>query len=110
MLAFVKGETEERFEISQLIRFAIAGISANATWDILQTTNVSDEDLALMQQDWQSLEFIAPLRKAFLFERISELQLLNNLRQSPTNLDSEVAWTQYVIENEDYTSNEKESF
>src|SRR5580692_4574063 len=25
MLAFVKGETEERFEISQLIRFAIAG-------------------------------------------------------------------------------------
>jgi hypothetical protein len=110
MLAFVKGETDERFEISQLIRFAIAGMSANATWDILQTTNVSEKDLAQLQQDWQSLDFVAPLRKAFLFERVSERQLLNQLQESTTNLDNEVAWTQNVVENEDYTSDEKESF
>jgi hypothetical protein len=103
MLAFVKSETNERFEISQLIRFAVAGISANATWDILQTTNVSDKDLARLQQDWQSLDFIAPLRKAFLFERINERQLLNQLQESPTNLDNEVGWVASVAM-EDWTN------
>jgi hypothetical protein len=97
MIAIVKGETEERFVISQLVRFAIAQINADATWDILQATNVSDEDLAQLQRDWQSLEFIAPLRNAFLFERVGELQLQNSLRQSPTNLDAQVAWTQSVM-------------
>ncbi len=86
MLAFVKGQTEERFEISQLVRFAIAQMIANATWDVLQTTNVSDENLAQLQQDWESLEFVHPLKNAFLFERVCELQTLNDLRQSPTNL------------------------
>ena len=111
MLAFIKGQTDERFEISQLIRFAIASISASATWDILQTTNVSDADLAQLQQDWQSLEFIAPLKKAFLFERLSELQLLKDLRQSPTNLDGQVAWTQFTSNmNNEHSNNDERSF
>ena len=111
MLAFIKGQTDERFEISQLIRFAIASISASATWDILQTTNVSDEDLAQLQQDWQSLEFIAPLKKAFLFERLSELQLLKDLRQSPTNLDGQVAWTQFTSNmNNEHSNSDERSF
>ena len=110
MLAFIKGQTDERFEISQLIRFAIASISASATWDILQTTNVSDADLAQLQQDWQSLEFIAPLKKAFLFERLSELQLLKDLRQSPTNLDGQVAWTQFTSNMNNEHSNNDERF
>jgi hypothetical protein len=107
MLAFVKGETDERFEISQLIHFALAQISADATWDILQTTNVSDEELEQLQQDWQSLEFIAPLKNAFLFERISDLGLINDIRQSPANLDSQVEWTRSVHADENYSSDEK---
>jgi hypothetical protein len=97
ILAFVKGETDERFEISQLVHIALTQMCANATWEILQATNVSDEDLAHLQQDWQSLEFIAPLKNAFLFERISELQLLNNLHQSPTNLDAQVSWAEFAM-------------
>ncbi|HLX96878.1 MAG TPA: hypothetical protein VKU37_14135 [Verrucomicrobiae bacterium] len=92
MLAFVKGETDERFEISQLVRFAITQMSAGATWDILQTTNVSNEDLAQLQRDWQSLEFISSMKNTFLFERVNDLRWLNDLRQSPTNLDEVVAW------------------
>ena len=97
MLAFVKGETDERFEISQLVRFALAQISADATWNILQTTNVSDEELAQLQQDWQSLKFIAPLKNAFLFEQISDLKLTDDIRQSPTNLDNQIGWTASVV-------------
>ena len=109
MLAFVKGQTDERFLISQLVRFAIAQMIASATWDVLQTTNASDEDLAQLQQDWQSLEFVAPLKNAFLFERVSELQLLNDLRQSPTNLDSEVGWTKFTS-NIDNNNDERSFF
>ncbi len=97
MLAFVKGQTDERFLISQLVRFAIVQMVAGATWDVLQTTNVSDENLAQLQQDWESLEFIVPLKKAFLFERVSELQLVDFIRKSPTNLDAQVDWTQNIM-------------
>jgi hypothetical protein len=83
MLAFVKGQTDERFEISQLIRFAIAQMIAGATWDVLQTTNVTDEELAQLQHDWRSLEFVRPLENAFSFERVASLALQNNLRHSP---------------------------
>jgi hypothetical protein len=87
-LALVKGEADERVEISQLVRIAIAQMGVGATWNVLQATNVSDEDLAKLQQDWQSLEFISQLNNAFLFERLKTLQLVNELRHSPTNLET----------------------
>lgn len=93
MLAFVKGETGERYEISQLVGFAFASMCVDSTWNLLQTTDVTDEDLAQLQQDWQSLEFIAPMRNAFLFERVTALQQQNTFRQSPTNLDAQIEWT-----------------
>ncbi|HKW28409.1 MAG TPA: hypothetical protein VJT54_03670, partial [Verrucomicrobiae bacterium] len=86
MLALIKGETQERYEISQLVRFALVQMSASATWDILQTTNISDESLTELQRDWQLLKITASLKSSFLFERANELRLLNNFRQSPTNL------------------------
>jgi len=86
ILAFLKGETNERFEISQLVRFAIAQMSASATWEILQATNVSYEDLAQLQQDWESLEFAHPLENAFLFERVNSLEFQNVRRHSPAQL------------------------
>jgi hypothetical protein len=42
MLAIVKGQTEEPLEISQLVRSAIASMSAQTTWEILQDPNVSE--------------------------------------------------------------------
>jgi hypothetical protein len=95
MLAFVIAQTNERFLISQLSRLAFARIAADATWNVLQTTNVSDSSLAQLQQDWESPEFMLPLKNAFLFERVSELQLLDDLHRSPTNLDAQVAWTMF---------------
>ena len=43
MLAIAKGESDERVLISQLVRIAITAIGANATWEILQNPNISDE-------------------------------------------------------------------
>jgi hypothetical protein len=88
ILALVKGEADERIEISQLVRIAIAGMSVPAVWEILQDPNVSDEDLAQLQQDWQLLELISPMKRAFLVERVKTVQLINQLQHSPKNLET----------------------
>jgi|SRR5665213_71215 len=82
MLAIVKGETDERPAISQLVHIAIAAIGANATWEILQNPNVSDDDLAQLQQDWQSLDFTKSLEQALKFERVENLQEFAQTRKS----------------------------
>jgi hypothetical protein len=81
-LAIAKGETDERVLISQLVRIAIAAMSANTTWEILQDPNISDDDLAQLQQDWQSLEFTGALEQSLKFERVSELQEFAETRTS----------------------------
>ena len=83
MLAIVKGETEERTTISQLVRIAIASIGANATWEILQATNVSEEDLAQLQQDWQSPEFIRAYEHILLWERVAAMLTFDQTRRIP---------------------------
>ena len=82
MLALVKGETDERPTISQLVRIAIAAIGASSTWEILQDPDVSDDDLAQLQQAWQSLEFNAPIERTILFERVERLQRFAQIRKS----------------------------
>jgi hypothetical protein len=82
MLAIGKGETDERILISQLVRIAIAAIGVSATWEILQNPDVTDDDLAQLQQAWQSLKFIAPVEPAMLFERFKMLQTFTENRAS----------------------------
>jgi len=82
MLALVKGETDDRTTISQLVRIAIASMSANVTWEILQDPNVSDNDLAQLQQDWQSVDFIHSLEQAFIYERAEHLPEYEQIRKS----------------------------
>ena len=82
MLALVKGAADERIIISQLVRIAIAAIGANATWEILQSPDVSEHDLAQLQQDWQALEFNGAIEQAITFERVENLQEFEQTRNS----------------------------
>jgi hypothetical protein len=82
MLAIVNGEADERILISQLVRIAMASISVNATWEILRDPKVSDNDLAQLQRDWQSLEFVSPLERTILFERAENAQEFEQIRES----------------------------
>jgi hypothetical protein len=82
MLSLVKGEADERILISQLVRIAMASISVRATWEILQDPKVSDNDLAQLQQDWQALEFVSPLERTMLFERVEHTQEFEQIRGS----------------------------
>ncbi|HZF01250.1 MAG TPA: hypothetical protein VE344_05075 [Methylomirabilota bacterium] len=87
MLALVKGETDERTLISQLVRIAIFSMVTSPTWEVLQNPNVSDDDLAQLQQDWQSLEFTTPLEQAMMFERVEQLQQFGQIRKSSEKFD-----------------------
>jgi hypothetical protein len=82
MIALIKGETEERTLISQLVRIAITAMSAGVTWEVLQAPQVADEDLAGMQQDWESLDFTKSLEKALIFERVEYMQEFEQARAS----------------------------
>jgi hypothetical protein len=58
MLALVDGTSNERTAISQLVRIAIAQITCATTWEFLQSSNVTDGQLAELQADWSRPEFI----------------------------------------------------
>jgi hypothetical protein len=69
MLALVDGTGDERTAISQLVRIAIAQIAAATTWEILQSTNLTDGQLASLQDDWSELEFIQASENTLPVER-----------------------------------------
>jgi hypothetical protein len=82
ILAIAKGEADERIIISQLVRIAIAAIGASATWEILQSPDASDDEMAQMQQEWQSLDFVKSMEQALVFERAQDLQEFSQTRTS----------------------------
>jgi hypothetical protein len=82
MLALAKAMTDERLAISQLVRIAMAAISVNATWELLQSPDVKEEDLATVQREWAGMGFMAPARQALEMERAMNLMMLRRMRRS----------------------------
>jgi hypothetical protein len=70
MLALVKAMRDERLVISELVRIAIVNIALTVNWEVLQSTNVTDEQLAELQQDWTSLDFIRNGENTLAMERV----------------------------------------
>ncbi len=90
LLALVRGMDAEPLEKSQEIRLTITSISANATWELLQATNVSEDNLRLVQQEWERLAFIKQTERAYLMERIVTIQSLDEMRKNPEKLWQEI--------------------
>jgi hypothetical protein len=82
MLGLVRGTAGERTGVSQLFRTALAAIAMNATWELLQSPNLSDEELATLQRGWTELKFIEPARDALAMERAMDLLTLQRMRDS----------------------------
>lgn len=69
VLAISKGWRDERLLISQLVRIAITQIAITPTWEMLQSPDVADGDLAALQRDWEDIEFIPEAERALEMER-----------------------------------------
>jgi hypothetical protein len=86
MLVLVNGTGDERTVISQLVRIALAQIAAATTWELLQSTNLTDESLAAVQEDWIQLEFIKALQRALPVEREGAVTAFTMWRNSNSEL------------------------
>jgi hypothetical protein len=64
--------------ISQLVRFAIAGVAAQTVEDLLPAVAFADEDLALLQADLERPDYHAGLQQAVLGEQFFGITIFTN--------------------------------
>jgi len=87
LLALVQGEHSDRTLIAQLVRIAMTAIAADASWELLQSTNVNDAELAKLQKNWERLEFIEPVENSLLMERAGTEVTIQKMRANPENFN-----------------------
>jgi len=73
----------EPVEVSQSVRFACAGISFNAAWQVLQAGGWTDSQLARLQREWESVDFFKTLPETAAFSRASASAACQLERQQP---------------------------
>jgi hypothetical protein len=73
---------EEPLVISQLVRIAMSAIALGPTWEALQADGWTDEQLAGLQKNWESLEFLHALERAIEMERAMGIEMFERLRRS----------------------------
>lgn len=68
--------------IFQLVRNAMLQMAVPVQWELLQATNLTDEQLAFLQRDWTKAEFVKSMDKALEMERAWESMTFQQLRTS----------------------------
>src|SRR5256886_12350580 len=82
LISLASAFRDERLIISQLVRFAIAAIAISPTWEALQADGWTDPQLAELQKNWESLEFLQPMEHALEMERAMGIEAFDRLRNS----------------------------
>lgn len=85
-LVLVTGTDDERTAISQLVRMAMAAIASAATWEILQATNITDEELTRLQAAWAQPEFIRAWNRSLPVEREGDVTMVEQWRKFDAEL------------------------
>jgi hypothetical protein len=70
MLLLANAMQHDRLIISELVRMAIAQMASGVNWEILQSTNITGEQLVKLQHDWMHLDFIRGDENALAMERV----------------------------------------
>jgi hypothetical protein len=87
MLVLVDAAQKQRYVISELVGIAIAAITQNVTWEILQSPQIAEAQLAGLQSDWEHLDFLHGYKDALQMERVSGELTLSRWRNSSTELE-----------------------
>jgi len=82
ILALSKGLADERLVISQLVRLSIAHIALAANWELMQSSAVTQKQLADLQNAWMSEDYLQGAENALLMERAMGEQTADELRES----------------------------
>jgi hypothetical protein len=71
--------------ISQMIRIAIADVGLRVTWEALQTTAWTEEQLLQLQRRWESTPIFSSMEPTLEGERVVGLELFEQARKRQTN-------------------------
>ncbi len=108
MLALANGMSHDRLIISELVRIAITQMAVSANWELLQTTNVMDEQLAELQDDWMSLDFVRGDENALAMERVTGRITSAKWRGSGSELEYYLdSWTRLGLSDKKETALDK---
>jgi hypothetical protein len=69
MLAIVQRDHRDDLIIGHLVRVAITAVAVPPTWEFLQATNATDEQMAAVQNGWEQLNFLKDAENVFATER-----------------------------------------
>jgi len=86
MLALAKSLDDEHVIISGLMQIAIAAMAGPPTWEVLQSPNVTDGQLAQLENDWNALDFIQADENVLEMERAMGLVNVAKWRSSSKEL------------------------
>jgi hypothetical protein len=92
ILALVNNLEDERLLIFQQIRIYMTWIVANTTWGLLQSSNLNDAQLVLLQSRWNQLEFIRATENAYLVERARSESEIVKMQASDKYFNDAVSW------------------
>jgi hypothetical protein len=76
----------EPSDIAHLVRFAALALAQSATWEFLQADGWTDEQLAVLQREWESAVLLGELPEAVAFSRASMVMVCRTEREQPLNL------------------------
>lgn len=82
LLALVNGQAEEKILASQILRAAVASFAAADTWELLQSPNVTDAELARLQKNWSRLEYVRAAENATSMGRAINEDTITKMRTS----------------------------
>jgi hypothetical protein len=88
VLALVNGEQDEPIFGSQIFRCSLTLLAVGDNWELLQSTNLNDAELAMLQTNWERLQFLHPLEKGFSMERASAEFSIKKMRTSREYFES----------------------
>lgn len=83
LLGLVRKDEAEGLFSSHLVRIAMTSIAVGPTWEMLQATNITDAELAAMQQGWEQMDFLTDATNTFVMERAFGLAEIEKIRASP---------------------------
>jgi len=81
-LAIVERNATEGLELDHMVRLATLSTTTGPTWEALQTTNITDAQLAGLQNGWERLNLLKDAENAMVGERAWDLAEVARSRQS----------------------------
>lgn len=93
VLALVNAMRSERLIVTESMRMTFADRAFAMTWEILQSTNVTGEQLAPLQHDWEKIQFAAAQEDAIAMQRVIDVISTQNWRRSDGGLLARLSYS-----------------